>query len=204
MDYGLGNIFSIDQAFKYLGCQTIVTDDHDQIRAADYLILPGVGAFGEAMRILNEKNLNAALTGFIASGRPLLGICLGMQILLSESEELGIHQGLNFIEGSVKRISESRLDEDHYKVPHVAWGSIEGFSDNGSNLLTDISEDDYFYFVHSFAACPDNEEEVLGKTRYGHHSFCSVVNRDNIFGCQFHPEKSGEVGLKILDNYLKI
>lgn len=212
VDYKRGNLYSIAMAVKYAGGNPIVTSDPAKIRNAEKLILAGVGAFGDAMDTLCENNLSEAIIEFISKGKHLLGICLGMQLLFSESYEFGCHKGLGLINGKVVRFNESNDLANRLKIPHIAWCSIEKtyqrtgtaykekrWSDlifHGINSGTD------FYFAHSFVCVPENNDDILAESVYGSSRFCSAAGRNNICGCQFHPEKSGVNGLKIYENFI--
>lgn len=202
VDYGLGNLYSIERAIRYIGSNTVIADHPESIVKAGCLILPGVGAFGEGMKNIERKGLKEPILSFVASGRPFLGICLGMQLLMDISEELGLHQGLGLIKGDVVRFLNLK-----YKIPHVGWNNLRRV-DSGmgwnNTILDGIDNKDSVYFVHSYIAVPDDKRHSLAVTTYGGYSFCSVVNKGNIYGCQFHPEKSGVVGLKILRNFLTL
>ncbi|MBP7088045.1 MAG: imidazole glycerol phosphate synthase subunit HisH [Candidatus Omnitrophica bacterium] len=208
IDYGLGNIFSIQRAILNLNQQVAITDNHQEILNADRVILPGVGAFGDAMAKLKAKELNKVLIEYSYSGKPILGICLGAQLLMSESEEFGLHKGLGLIEGQVMKLPEWGLEGKKYKVPHVGWNQT--FSRNNAKSLnswekTILSQNlggDFFYFAHSYYILPKDQSCILANTEYAEILFCSVVNKGNIYGCQFHPELSGEGGQKIYRQFL--
>jgi len=213
IDYGRGNLFSIERAVRYAGGKAEITDDPARIASADRLILPGVGAFGEGMSKLKEKGIDEAIYQFVRTGRPLFGICLGMQLIFNESYEFGLHQGLGLIKGKVIRFQDPRKDGPHFKIPHIEWSKIEyPASIKASNpannspwqgtILQGLNSGSYFYFVHSFICVPDDIESVLAESTYGEDSFCSVVHKDNIWGCQFHPERSGSNGFSIYKNFL--
>jgi glutamine amidotransferase len=196
VDYGMGNLRSVEKALENVGGRPLISGEPDTVRNADRLILPGVGAFGDAMKNLKQKGLDVAIRKAVQNGTPLLGLCLGLQLLFTRSEEFGIHEGLNLIPGSVLKI-----DRPGFRVPHVGWNQIEGTRPN--SLLEGIAEGSYFYFVHSYYALPDNPEDVLRWTSYGLR-FCSIACRNKVWGAQFHPEKSQEVGKKLLRNFMTI
>ena len=196
VDYGMGNLRSVEKALENVGGCPLISGDPETVRNAGRLILPGVGAFGDAMLNLKKRGLDSAIRHAVQGGKPLLGLCLGLQLLFTRSEEFGSHEGLDLIPGSVLKIEEPGL-----RVPHVGWNQIEGTSPNP--LLEGIPEGSYFYFVHSFYAKPDKPEDVLRRTQYG-RSFCSIACRDKVWGAQFHPEKSQEVGKQLLRNFLTI
>lgn len=196
IDYGMGNLRSVEKAVEAAGGRPAVTGDPESIRSAERLILPGVGAFGEAMENLRRTGLDSAILDAARAGKPLLGLCLGLQLLFTHSEEFGSHEGLDLIPGNVRK-----LDCPGLRVPHVGWNQIEG--DRPDPLLTDIREGSYFYFVHSYYVEPDDPRDVLRRTSYGLR-FCSIARRGNIYGVQFHPEKSQEAGKRLLRNFLSI
>lgn len=207
VDYGMGNLFSIKRVISYLGGEALISSHRDDITRAERLILPGVGAFGDGMENLKKRELISPIKEFIASGRALLGICLGMQLLMTESEEFGVYKGLNIISGSVKRL-DPETENGNYKIPHVGWNTIEvpnTAGDNGhwnSSILEKITPGEFFYFVHSYTVIPDSKTVVLSETEYGNNIFCSTLKKDNVTACQFHPEISGEEGLSLLRQFL--
>jgi glutamine amidotransferase len=196
VDYGMGNLRSVEKALENVGGRPVISGESEKVRGADRLILPGVGAFGDAMKNLKQKGLDAAIRQAVQGGAPLLGLCLGLQLLFTRSEEFGIHEGLDLIPGAVLKIAEPGL-----RVPHVGWNQIEGNRPNP--LLDGIAEGSYFYFVHSFYVLPDNPADVLRWTSYGLR-FCSIACRGKVWGAQFHPEKSQEAGKRLLRNFLTI
>jgi glutamine amidotransferase len=194
IDYGMGNLHSVSKAVERLGHAYKITSDKQEILQAEKAILPGVGAFGDAMEYLQESSLNETTLAFAASGKPMLGICLGMQLLFTQSEEHGSHQGLNLLSGQVVRF------QGDYKVPHMGWNRLSFVQD--SSLFQGIDEG-HVYFVHSYHAIPERSSDLLATTDY-YQSVTAIVGRDNVYGMQFHPEKSGEIGMKLLANFLKI
>ena len=192
LDYGVGNLFSLCSSFRAIGAKALVTSDPAEIRAAERLILPGVGAFEDAARKLRESGLDLLLKQEVAKGKPLLGICLGMQLLFEKSYEYGEHKGLGLLEGAILPFSE-HIDPS-YKIPHIGWNRLHLSRDCA--LWKHIKEDDYVYFVHSFFA-PLSPVHTAAETEYG-TVFTAAVAKGNVYGCQFHPEKSGSVGLNIL------
>ena len=196
VDYGMGNLRSVEKALENVGGRPRISGDPEKVRNADRLILPGVGAFGDAMRNLKQKDLDIAVRRAVENGTPLLGLCLGLQLLFTRSEEFGSHEGLDLIPGSVLKIDAPGL-----RVPHVGWNQIEGTRPDP--LLEGIGEGSYFYFVHSFYVVPDNPEDVSRWTSYGIR-FCSIARRQKVWGAQFHPEKSQEVGKRLLRNFMTI
>ena len=202
VDYGLGNLFSIQNACRSQGLCSEVTADRHTIEAADALILPGVGAFGDAMRTLHQLDLVRPIQDFAASGRPVLGVCLGIQLLLSESQEFGKHKGLGLIPGEV--VSLQQLTKREMRIPHVGWNRLIATERGWQNTyLAGAEEPDYFYFVHSFVVLPAQPQVILTRTTYLDVSFCSSLQAGNLFACQFHPEKSGPAGLRIYKNLKK-
>ena len=197
VNYNMGNLASVANAFKKIGTKAEIVSDVDKLKNYDKLLFPGVGAFGDAMGHLKETNLDEAIKEFIKSGKYVLGVCLGMQLLFEKSQEFGEHKGLGIIEGEVVRFDKSI--EKRYKVPHMGWNKMF-FKKNV--LLFEGLEDPYLYFVHSFHVVCD-DKYAIGKTIYG-YEFVSAVNKDNVFGFQPHPEKSHNAGLKILDNFVKL
>jgi glutamine amidotransferase len=194
IDYGMGNLHSVSKAVERLGHAYKVTSDQQEILQAEKAILPGVGAFGDAMEYLHESGLNETTLAFAASGKPMLGICLGMQLLFTQSNEHGSHQGLNLLSGQVVRF------QGDYKVPHMGWNRLSFVQD--SPLFQGIDEG-HVYFVHSYHAITERSSDLLATTDY-YQPVTAIVGRDNVYGMQFHPEKSGEIGMKLLGNFLKI
>ena len=197
IDYDAGNLRSVEKALQYLGKETIVTRDPEQIRKADKVILPGVGAFGDAMKKLQEYHLDTLIREIADSGKPLLGICLGLQLLFEESEESPGVEGLGILEGKIRRIPEG----DGLKVPHIGWNSLH--LEHNGRLFRNIPENSYVYFVHSYYLEAKDPEIVKASTEYGVHIHASV-EKNNLFACQFHPEKSSETGLQILKNFAEL
>ncbi len=192
VDYGVGNLFSLKCSFAAIGEEVEVVSDLDGLSRADKIILPGVGAFGDAAEKLCKTGLDKVILEQVANGKPLMGICLGMQLLFDEGYEYGIHKGLGLIPGKVKPISQA-IPKD-FKIPHIGWNELHFPKE--SKLFKGIKEGDFVYFVHSFYADECNES-VIATTPYG-ADLTAAVQKDNVFGCQFHPEKSGDVGLEIL------
>ncbi|MBE1444277.1 imidazole glycerol phosphate synthase subunit HisH [Paenibacillus sp. OAS669] len=194
IDYGMGNLHSVSKAVERLGYEAVITSDEQQIMAADGAILPGVGAFGDAMEHLRESQLDGVVKRYAESGKPLLGICLGMQLLFSRSEEHGSHEGLNLLPGSVVRFRGS------YKVPHMGWNRLQLVQ--SSPLFKGI-EQGHVYFVHSYHVQPEQRSDLLATTDY-YQQVTAIVGRNQIYGMQFHPEKSGSIGMKLLGNFLEL
>jgi glutamine amidotransferase len=195
----MGNLASVINAFEKVGAKIAVESDPTKLQNYDKLILPGVGAFGDAMEHLQENGMDEAIKAYAKSGKPLLGICLGMQLLFESSEEFGTTQGLGLIEGKVVAFDASKFDHQ-LKVPHMGWNEL--FVQNDTKLFDGLSKEFYLYFVHSFHALCD-DRYVIGKTYYG-YEFVSAVNKENIYGIQPHPEKSHENGLKIIENFVAL
>jgi imidazole glycerol-phosphate synthase subunit HisH len=196
IDYGMGNLRSVERALAVVGGESRISGDPEVVARSERLILPGVGAFGDAMINLRNGGLDAAILKAVDRGTPLLGLCLGLQLLFSESEEFGAHVGLGLIPGRVKKIGMPGL-----RVPHVGWNQVEEVRQDP--LLQGIGEGSYFYFVHSYYVDPESRSDVLCWTEYGKR-FCSIGRRRNVWGAQFHPEKSQEAGRRLLRNFLAI
>lgn len=199
VDYGVGNLFSLKSSFSAIGVEAIVSSDADAIRKADKIILPGVGAFEDAAKKLRDSGLGDVLCELAGEGKYIMGICLGMQLLFEKSLEYGVHKGLGLIKGTVKPIKD--VIPADYKIPHIGWNSLE-FGGKKSPIFSKINEGDYVYFVHSFYAA-ECEQNTIATTNYGAPLTAAVQNK-NVIGCQFHPEKSGEVGLKILSAFCEL
>ena len=198
VDYGVGNLFSLKSSFTAIGAEVTVTRDATVLRSADKLILPGVGAFGDAARKLCSCGLDIVIKQEAARGKPILGICLGMQLLFEKSYEFGVHQGLGLIPGDV--VPMAGFLPDQLKIPHIGWNALR--IKKSSPLFRDLTEGDCVYFVHSYFASHCNDY-VIADTEYGQWLTAAVQNK-NVFGCQFHPEKSGSVGLKILKAFAEL
>ena len=198
IDYGVGNLFSLESSFAAIGAEVTVTADPAILRQADKLLLPGVGAFEDAAKKLRQSGLDAVVKELAAKGKPLLGICLGMQLLFDESYEYGCHKGLGLIPGGVKPIADV-IPKD-LKIPHIGWNALHFQKD--CPIFREIKEGDCVYFVHSFYAT-SCEDFTVATAEYGAALTASVA-KDNIYGCQFHPEKSGAVGLKILKAFAEL
>jgi glutamine amidotransferase len=198
IDYGMGNLRSVQKALESLGTSTEISADKEKINHADKVILPGVGAFGKAMENLHKLNIVDTLKKIKV---PLLGICLGMQLLMEKSEEHGQHQGLGLLEGSVDYFRNIPDIASNLVVPHMGWNKVK--QTKKSSLFNNLPENFYAYFVHSYFVNPKNKNCLLGSTDYG-LEFCSALESKNIYGLQFHPEKSGEIGLTILKNFINL
>ncbi|MCG3175902.1 MAG: Imidazole glycerol phosphate synthase subunit HisH [Candidatus Omnitrophica bacterium] len=205
VDYGVGNLFNVRRALALLGYDAVISRDPAEVARAPRVLLPGVGAFEAGMDHLRRYGLSEAVKDAARSGRPVLGICLGMQLLLSESEENGTHRGLDLVPGRVRRFTTPSPEGPVYKIPQIGWNALEHTAssrDWSGTVLDGLPERSFMYFVHSYRVVPADPGVVLASTRYGQDEFCSVLKRDNISGCQFHPERSGEYGLKILENFV--
>ncbi len=209
IDYGLGNLFSVKQACEQAEMHGIITSDRREILTADAAILPGVGAFGDAMETLTRLDLVGVLRDVVASQKPLVGICLGLQLLMSVSHEFGYHRGLGVVDGEVLSLREALGSASKVKVPHIGWSCIHAVGvDISTNVdaswsgspLHGLRDGEFMYFVHSFYAKPSDPSAVLSVTRLGPVEFCSSLRRGNVFGCQFHPERSGSQGLRVYRN----
>ena len=199
VNYNMGNLASVMNAFTKLGIETEIQDDPNKISGYDKLLLPGVGAFGDAMKHLKSNGMDRAIIDFAATGKPLLGICLGMQLLFESSEEFGSHKGLGLINGGIVKFNETKFDHP-LKVPHMGWNEM--FVQRDTPIFDGLPKDFYLYFVHSYHVVCD-DKYAIGKTHYG-YEFVSAVQKDNIYGIQPHPEKSHDNGLKILTNFAKL
>ncbi len=198
VDYNMGNLASVYNACKLLDTHAEIVSDPNKLKDFDRVILPGVGAFGDAMEHLEQTGMKKAVKEFAKSGKPMIGICLGMQLLFESSEEFGDTQGLGLIPGRVVAFDKSKMDMDDHKVPHVGWNKL--FTKD--NKLFDKLDDPYLYFVHSFHAVTD-DKYTIGTTHYG-YDFVSAVQNKNIYGFQPHPEKSHDNGIEILRNFMKL
>lgn len=194
IDYGMGNLASVGNAFAKLGYETLITQDPEQILAADKVVLPGVGAFADAIKNIRNMGIDQTITELMRRNTPLLGVCLGYQLLFSESDEDGLHQGLDVIKGRVEKLQLPAV----FKVPHMGWNNIE--MKPGSKLFADIPPGSYFYFVHSYHVIPEDNSVMAATTDYGIKIVCAI-EQGNLMATQFHPEKSSDIGLKILKNF---
>jgi len=213
IDYGMGNLFNVIRAFEAIECDVRATNNINEIQKADRLLLPGVGAFKDGINDLIANRLNEVIIEFAETGRPLLGICLGMQLLMTNSEENGNHDGLDLIKGKVLRFKDPKDHSNKYKIPQIGWNELliaekkkhlTRINTWNGSILDGLDKRPFMYFLHSYFVIPDNEQVYLAETSYGCDLFCSVFQKDNIIGCQFHPERSSEQGLKILKNFLAL
>jgi len=202
IDYGMGNLRSVQKGFERVGAEAVVTDDPRVVLESERVVLPGVGAFRDCMRNLEQAGFVEPILKVIAEGRPFLGICVGMQLLLTDSVEFGLYRGLNVIPGHVLRFPEGmRENGENLKVPHMGWNQLD--FRRHPPAFADIGQGANVYFVHSYYAKPDDEAAVAATTSYG-IQFCSAIWKDNVVATQFHPEKSQEVGLRILKNFAEM
>ena len=207
IDYGVGNLLSVRRGLERCGAQVTITDDHHAILAAPRVVLPGVGAFADAMAELRSRNLIDVLKELPARGTPLLGICLGMQMLLDESEEFGMSSGLGLIQGRVTPIDRTTLTGEPHKIPHIGWNGLiygEMTEDWHGTILQQLTPGNEVYFVHSYSAHPVDPQTRLADCIYNGRVISAVIRSGKVYGCQFHPEKSGEVGLRVLKSFLDI
>ena len=207
VDYGLGNLFSVRQACEHAGMEVVVTACGDVLLASDVVILPGVGAFGDAMATLRRLDLVHVLRDIAVSDKPLIGICLGIQLLMSESHEFGVHRGLGVIEGGVVRLAAARQGARDIKVPQVQWNRIFRPDDGrppgdpwAATPLAGVADGQFMYFAHSYHVQPTDPAVTVSVSRYGDVEFCSALRRRNVFASQFHPERSGMPGLQVYRN----
>jgi glutamine amidotransferase len=207
VDYGLGNLLSVRQSLEHCGATVVVAGDSATILSAPRVVLPGVGAFAHGMAELRNQGLDAVIREVVTQGSALLGICLGMQMLFDESEEFGTTEGLGLIPGCVVPIPVATVDGHSQKIPHIGWNSLvlsNGLKSWENSLLQEINPGEAVYFVHSFMAKPANLAHRMADCYYGGVAVPAVIGKDNVYGCQFHPEKSGEMGLKILRRFLSL
>lgn len=207
VDYGMGNLLSVQRAFEYCGARVIITSSPGKVERAECLVLPGVGAFADGMRELGSRDLVESIRKFARTGRPFLGICLGMQMMMETSEEFGIYDGLALIPGRVVMIPGAGSNGAPHKIPHIGWNGLllpKNREDWNNTIFQDISIGESVYFVHSFSVVPANPVNNLADCDYNGLCICAAIQSGNVYGCQFHPEKSGTVGLKIINNFLKI
>lgn len=203
VDYGMGNIKSVSRAVEFVGASAVLSNDPNEIEKADRVILPGVGAFEDGMLGLTEFQLHDSLANFVATGRPLLGICLGMQMLFDESMENGQHKGLGLIGGSVVKIDHKIDDSRIRKIPHIGWAELQ-YVESNNNIFHSAPDHAFCYFVHAFMGLPKNKEHLIAKVNYEGTDITAAVQDENVIGFQFHPEKSGEIGLNMLREFLKV
>jgi glutamine amidotransferase len=204
IDYGVGNLLSVQRGLEHCGAKVVLTSNPEIILASQKIVLPGVGAFPNAMEALKKLNLVPVIQELARLNKPLLAICLGMQLLMEESEEFGVTAGLGLISGRVVAIPNKTIELNPQKIPYIGWGSLQPADSEGNwvgTLLQDNELGDAAYFVHSFMAEPTDPKNRVADSVYGGHRISAVIKKNQITGCQFHPEKSGEVGLKILRRF---
>ncbi|OFZ80451.1 MAG: imidazole glycerol phosphate synthase, glutamine amidotransferase subunit [Bdellovibrionales bacterium RIFOXYD1_FULL_53_11] len=204
VDYGMGNLFSVCRALEATGASVLLTSNPDEIQNAERLVLPGVGAFAEGMAEIGRRGLADPILAFAKTGRPLLGICLGMQLMFESGEEFGTHEGLGLLPGSVVMLPTSNPTFGSFKIPHIGWNKLAmtGQCKSWNNtILKNTAPDSFVYFVHSYECKPVIEQHCIARTEYCGCTIAAVVRKDNISGCQFHPEKSGKTGLGILTDF---
>jgi glutamine amidotransferase len=203
VDYGLGNLLSLKRAFGVFGIQANYIDKPEQVKKTDVLILPGDGAFKAGMEGIKKRHLTRAIKDHFRKGKPILGICLGMQILFTKGYEFGACNGLDIIKGKVVRFPEFK--DKSTKIPQIGWNLlIYKNGNNGRTILAKTSKNLNVYFVHSYICLPENRKVVLAETEYGGYQFPSIVGQENVFGCQFHPEKSGKDGIQIIQKFISL
>jgi len=203
VDYGVGNLYSLIGAFKFFGVDPVVTEDAKTIEEADGVVIPGVGSFEAGMRGLQLRGLVETVKKIAASNKPMLGICLGAQLMLSEGHEFGVFKGLDIMKGKVMHFPPLA---DNEKVPQIGWNTLIHSKNDAwkSSILDSFTKNSQVYFVHSYVLDPESREDALALSNYGGHTFCSAIKRGNIYGFQFHPEKSGAVGLKLIENFINL
>ena len=204
IDYGLGNLLSVQRGLERCGAKAIISTEPEMILKGGHVVLPGVGAFFNAMQALKKSGFDEVICEIARRGTPLLGICLGMQLLLDQSEEFGLTAGLGLLPGRVVPVPNISLLGGVQKIPHIGWSELHYSNEVNweKTLLADNKPGDAMYFVHSFMASPTNANHRIADCIYGGHKIASVVGQDNVTGCQFHPEKSGALGLKVLKNFI--
>ena len=200
IDYKMSNLHSVQAACRKVGLSSVITSDQAQILDAKIAVLPGVGAFSKAMNHLVELKLDDCIYRFIESGKPFIGICLGLQLLFDESDEFGKHTGLGIVKGKVKKFHFLENSNSKHPIPQIGWNKVQQTSTFWKDtFLGDNYNDDFMYFVHSHYVVPEDENIILSTTTYGTTEYCSAIKQDNIFATQFHPEKSGKIGIKIYE-----
>jgi glutamine amidotransferase len=209
IDYGLGNLRSVQRAFAHCGISANISTDADEIESAPGVVLPGVGAFAKGMSGLTNAGLIPTIRDYINGGRPFLGICLGMQMLFDSAQEFGQHAGLGIIPGEVRLIPSLSPNGNPHKIPHIGWNSLAQPEENGlvdwsDTILSQVNQGESVYFVHSYAAHPADFRTRLADTWYNGQRIAAAVRKGNVYGCQFHPEKSADVGLRIIKEFGKL
>lgn len=203
IDYGIGNLMSVRRAFEHVGCGIKLVTTGREVQNADYLVLPGVGAFGDAVLELNRRDLIEPIKAYCRQNRPFLGICLGMQLMLDASGESEHVKGLGLIEGNVEKLAPCTEGNIKYKVPNIGWYRLK-IQKSQTEILDGITDTDQFYFVHSYGAHPLRQDASVAGLQYGNNFFSVIVQKGNCYGTQFHPEKSGKTGLKLIHNFVSL
>ena len=205
IDYGLANLYNVSNAFKHIGANVEIIDKPKEVQKSEFLILPGVGAFRNGMRGLDIRNLTFAIKEHAEKGKPFLGICLGMQMMLTRSYEFGVVNGLDIIKGNVVKIPGKNLSNIANKIPHIGWNKLT-FSKSAkkNHIFSNCINNTSMYFVHSYKAECNNDENIIAVTDYNNIKINAIIKHENAYGCQFHPEKSGELGLMLLRNFISI
>ncbi|MDP3954707.1 MAG: imidazole glycerol phosphate synthase subunit HisH [bacterium] len=207
VDYGVGNLYSLERAVRLFTDRVSVTEDATEILKSDGVILPGVGSFEAGMKGIKLRGLFNTIIEFWKTGKPILGICLGTQLLMSKGYEFGEFDGLDIIKGRVIKFPKLK---NGFKIPHIGWNSVVLLGNKENSVFVNNVRDPIFYFVHSYIFEPDDKKNIFAKTEYGGHRFCSIIKTannvygGNVYGCQFHPEKSGEAGLKLIENFINL
>ena len=205
LDYGIGNLLNVVRAFEHCGAAvTVLREAPAALPAIDRLVLPGVGAFGDGMAELRRRGLDDLVRRFAATGRPFLGICVGLQMMFDASDEMGEHAGVGLLRGRVMAVPPTGVDGRSHRVPHIGWRALEPAAEWKGTVLADMQPRERVYFVHSFAAQPLDPGMRLADVDYDGVRICAAVHRDNLYGCQFHPERSAEAGLKVLKRFLAV
>mgnify|MGYP001435756583 CR=1 FL=1 len=205
IDYGLANLYNVSNAFKHVGANIEIIDKPNEVKNSEFLILPGVGAFRNGMRGLDIRNLTNEIKEHVKKRKPFLGICLGMQMMLTRSYEFGIVDGLDIIKGNVVKIPGKNLSNIAHKIPHIGWNSLSfNESTKINHIFSNHINNTSMYFVHSYKAECSNEENIIAVTDYNNIKINAIIKHENAYGCQFHPEKSGELGLMLLKNFISI
>lgn len=209
IDYGCGNIFSLQRAFAHLGHKVQLVKSQEQIESSDKLILPGVGAFASVVQKINDSGLKTAIVAAVKKRKPLLGICVGMQVLFESSTEFGKANGLCLLNGKVERLPGISTQGSQNRIPHIGWAELDAFlqqegKNNLETLIAPISDYQSYYFVHSFCAVPQDPKVSVATIEFGGHRIVAAVAKDMLFGTQFHPEKSGQAGLTVLDKFARL
>lgn len=202
LDYGVGNLLSIQRAFKFFDVEIKISNSIKDINNSSHLILPGVGSFGFAMKNIEKINFQEKINDYVNSGRPILGTCLGMQLLLNSSEEFGNFRGLGLIKGKVRTLKNLNNYQNPIKLPNIGWQKLN--FENNNQLLLNIDSKDEFYHVHSYYCEIENNSEILSFGKFENNFFPNIIRKENIFGVQFHPEKSGQSGLKLIKNFINL